>query len=57
LDSTALLQLVGTVALLLLAVPGLIYALRERRRTKRVVAIGTGLIAASVLLFWLMVRQ
>ena len=56
-DSTALLQLVGTVALLLLAVPGLIYALRERPRAKRVFAIGGGLVAASVLLFWLMVRQ
>lgn len=56
-DSTALLQLAGTITVLLLAVPGLIYALRDRRRAKRVILVGGGMIGFSVLLFLLIVRQ
>lgn len=56
-DSTALLQLAGTITVLILVVPGLIYGLRDRRRAKRVIVIGGGMIGFSVLLFLLIVRE
>ncbi len=52
-----MLQIVGTTAALILVVPGLIYALRNRQRAVRFLTIGGALVAVSVLLFWLMVRQ
>lgn len=56
-DSTDLLQLVGMIGALILVVPGVIYAMRDRRRALRNLAIWGALIGVCVLLFWLMVRE
>ena len=56
LDSTDLLRLVGMIGALILVVPGVIYAFRDRRRALRNLVIWAALGGVCVLLFWLMVR-
>ena len=56
-DSTDLLRLVGMIGALILVIPGVIYAFRDRRRALRNLLIWAALIGVSALLFWLMVRQ
>jgi len=55
-DSTELLQIVGMASALILIIPGIILAVRNRQTAPRNIAIIVAVISVVVLLLWLLVR-